>query len=172
MGGILYAHFDRGDTPGELDEAPHGTNMAFQRKMFEKYGGFRPDLGRCGGNMISNEDTEFGRRLMAAGERLRYEPSAVVRHPIPEDRVRKEYFLTWWFDYGRAKIREVGGRPDLWGIPRSYFSIPKGIGITLLNALRWMVTLDPQRRFFCKAFVWHFAGQVVEIYRQPRRKEI
>ena len=69
MGGVL-ALFDRGDKPGELDWAPYGTNMAFRRAMFDKYGAFRTDLGPIPGSQIRNEDTEFGRRLMKAGERL------------------------------------------------------------------------------------------------------
>lgn len=49
---------------------------------------FRTDLGPCPEREIPcpNEDTEFGRQLMAVGERLRYEPSAVVYHRVPEKR--------------------------------------------------------------------------------------
>ncbi|MGO8787156.1 MAG: glycosyltransferase family 2 protein [Terriglobia bacterium] len=170
LGGALCAVFDLGDEPQELNRAPYGANMAFRKEMFEKHGGFRIDLDRCGGNTMSNGDTEFGRRLMAAGERLRYEPSAVVYHPVPQDRVNKEYILAWWFDYGRAAIREVGHRPDILGMPRYYFSIPKGILGTVLKACQWMLAVNPQRRFFLKAFVWYFAGQIVEIYRQSRHQ--
>ena len=66
--------------PIELSQPPFGTNMAFQKKVFEKHGGFRLDLGPRPGSELRNEDTEFGRRLLAAGERLRYEPSATVYH--------------------------------------------------------------------------------------------
>ena len=171
MGGML-ALFDLGDQACALDQPPFGTNMAFQKWVFEKYGGFRTDLGPSPGSEIRSEDTEFGRRVLAAGERMWYEPSAVVYHAVPENRLTKKYFLTWWFDFGRAKIRELGRRPDIRGIPRSYFSIPKLMGIALLKALQWMVIVDPQRRFFSQAFVWHFAGQIVEIYRQPRRDKM
>ncbi len=169
MGGILYAHFDLGDKPCELDSPPHGTNMAFQRKMFEKYGGFRPDLGRCGSNMMSNEDTEFGHRLMTAGERFRYEPSAVVRHPVPQDRVRKEYFLAWWFDFGRALVREWGRGPAVLGIPGPYFKILKLGTIAMAERMgRWMVARNPQKRFFWKCWVWATAGQIKEYCRLAR----
>lgn len=173
MGGMLYAQFDLGDKPRELDRAPYGTNMAFRKEMFEKYGGFRTDLGPGPSRDIPrfNEDTEFGRRLLAAGERLRYEPSAVVYHVVPQERIRKDYFLSWWFDYGRSSIREVGKRPDILGLPRYYFSIPKGIAGILLVTLQWLFALNPQRRFFLKALVWYMTGQIVEIYRQSRRKE-
>jgi glycosyltransferase involved in cell wall biosynthesis len=90
--GVL-ARFDAGERPSELARPPAGTNMAFRREMFQKYGSFRTDLGRWPGSLIGREDTEFANRLLAAGERIRYEPSAVVCHAVPENRVRKDYFL-------------------------------------------------------------------------------
>jgi len=92
---IPCAKFDLGDAPRDLDRPPFGTNMAFTKDMFEKYGLFRTDLGPSPTREIArpNEDTEFGRRLIAAGERLRYEPSAVVCHPTPQHRLQKAYFL-------------------------------------------------------------------------------
>jgi glycosyltransferase involved in cell wall biosynthesis len=92
------AAFDLGAAAGELTEPPFGTNMAFRKEMFEKYGGFRTDLGPRPGGEIRNEDTEFGSRLLAAGERLRYQASAIVYHPVAENRMQKDYFLTWWYD--------------------------------------------------------------------------
>jgi len=171
MGGML-AGFDLGDKPHELRQAPYGTNMAFHKSMFEKYGLFRTDLGPSPNREIPrpNEDTEFGRRLMAAGERLHYEPSAVVHDPVPQDRIKKGYFLAWWFDYGRAVTREKGRGAPVWGIPRHFFSIPRMIATHLSTRVwQWLWTLDPQRRFFCKGVAWMSAGQIVEIYRLARR---
>jgi glycosyltransferase involved in cell wall biosynthesis len=167
LGGVLAALFDLGDEPVELDQAPYGANMAFQKKMFEKYGGFRIDLGPSPNREIPrpNEDTEFGRRLFSAGERLRYEPSAIAYHPVPEGRIKKDYFLAWWFDYGRATIREIDRRPDIWGIPRRYFSISKIVGTLLVpRTLRWLFALHPQSRFYRKCRVWATTGQVLEIH--------
>ena len=90
------AIFDCGPDPSDSPSPRSVPTWLFSGRMFEKYGGFRTDLGRCGSNMMSNEDTEFGNRLLVAGERLHYEPSAVVFHSIPQIRVRKEYFLGWW----------------------------------------------------------------------------
>ena len=59
------AVFDLGPAAGELTEPPFGNNMAFRKEMFEKYGGFRTDLGPRPGSEIRNEDTEFGRRLLS-----------------------------------------------------------------------------------------------------------
>jgi glucosyl-dolichyl phosphate glucuronosyltransferase len=171
LGGILAAMFDLGDEPSELDRAPYGANMAFHRQMFEKYGGFRTDLGPSPSREVPrpNEDTEFGRRLMAAGERLRYEPSAIVYHPVPAGRITKQYFLNWWLDYGRAASREVGKKPDVVGVPRHWISIPKMM-VTLLvpRMFKWMLALNPQKRFYSKCLVWTTVGQMLEIRRQRR----
>jgi len=175
LGGVVAALFDLGDAPGELDRPPYGANMAFRKKMFETYGGFRLDLGPspCKDVLRPNEDTEFGRRLMAAGERLQYVPSAVVYHPVSGDRIQKQYLLAWWFDYGRAVIREVGRRRDIWRLPRRYFTIPKTVATTLTRrTLQWIFALDPQRRFFCKCSVWMTAGQIWEIHHRWRGDQV
>jgi glycosyltransferase involved in cell wall biosynthesis len=169
MLGVLCAYFNPGGEARELEEAPYGTNMAFRKQMFEKYGGFRIDLSRCAGNTMSNEDTEFGRRLMKAGERLRYEPSAVVRHPVPVDRVTKKYFLAFWFDYGRAFVREWGPKPTVLGIPRPYLNILKlGTVVMAQKVGQWVLSFNPQRRFYHKCRVWMIAGQIREYYRYAR----
>jgi hypothetical protein len=139
--------------------------------MFEKYGGFRTDLGRCDDGLMGGEDTEFGRRLVSGRERLRYEPSAVVYHPVPENRLRKEYFLAWYFNFGKSLVLESGRGADIWGIPRPYFYILKK-GPTLARlTLRWMLGWKIQQRFFYKVLVWRTAGEIVEMYRLAQRPD-
>jgi glycosyltransferase involved in cell wall biosynthesis len=171
QGGALCAQFDFGDTPAELkEEAPYGTNMAFRKEMFEKYGDFRIDLGRCGGGLIGNEDIEFGRRLMAAGERLHYEPSAIVYHSIAVERLNKKYFRVYWFAFGRAQMREKGPRTKVWGIPRCYFSLPNiALRILLPEVLRWLVNRDPNERFSRQCRAWCTAGTLAEVWNQAFR---
>lgn len=161
-----YVAFDLGPEAGPLTEPPFGANMAFRKKMFEKYGGFRTDLDRCGGGMLSNGDTEFGRRLLVGGERLRYEPSAVVNHPVTADRAQKRYVLGWEFGKGRADIREFGVAPGT-----KWFAC--GIPLYLLRrlvvwTLRWVVTITSSKRFSCKRSVWGLAGEIVECYERSR----
>jgi glycosyltransferase involved in cell wall biosynthesis len=174
MGGVL-ALFDLGEAARELDRPPFGTNMAFRKEIFQKYGGFRTDLGPFPGNEIRNEDTEFGRRLLAAGERIRYEPSAVVYHAVPEQRLTKKYFLAFWFGLGRADIRETTQRPDIWGIQRRYLTMLKHLLVLApLKTVQWLLALGPQTRFYRKCWVWYTVGEIVEIYRRwfvPNGKE-
>jgi GT2 family glycosyltransferase len=163
------ALFDLGATAEELNQPPFGTNMAFQKKLFEKHGGFRIDLGPQPGSELRNEDTEFGRRVLRAGERLRYEPSAVVYHNVPEERLTKEYFLKFCFDQGRAAIREIGKRPDIWGIPRHYLMLLKISTLLVARSTRWLTTFfNPKLRFYNKARAWMTSGEILEIWHRLR----
>jgi glycosyltransferase involved in cell wall biosynthesis len=162
------AVFDPGIEAGPLAESPFGTNMAFQKNVFERHGGFRTDLGphHSGASPQKSEDSEFGHRLLAAGEPLRYEPSAVVYHSVPQNRVRKAYFLAWWFDKARSDIRAFGIPSDanwrLGGIPLVMF---RRLAVW---TVRWMVTFEPSRRFSCKLKVWAKMGEIFESCRQLR----
>jgi glucosyl-dolichyl phosphate glucuronosyltransferase len=161
-----FALFDLGPDAGQLTEPPFGTNMVFRKAMFEKYGGFRIDLGPNPDNLIRGEDTEFGGRLLAAGERLRYEPAAVVYHPVLANRARKEYVLEWWFNKARADIRAIGNRPcakwNVVGIPLLFF---RRLAVW---TVRWMVAVEPSRRFSCKLKVWTIRGAIRESFRLGR----
>ncbi|MBZ5634662.1 MAG: glycosyltransferase [Acidobacteriia bacterium] len=164
-----FAHFNPGPDPSELAEPPWGTNMAFRKTMFERYGGFRTDLGPSRGSEIRNEDTEFGRRLLAAGEHLFYVPSAVVYHPVPDVRLQKQYHLAWWFAKGRADVREFGVPADtarLLGIPLHLFAR------AIILTLRWTVALGSSRRFASKRNLWTTLGAMTECFRESRDSTI
>jgi glucosyl-dolichyl phosphate glucuronosyltransferase len=163
-----FPAFNQGHEAKQLIGPPFGTNMAFRKEMFQKYGNFRTDLGPSPNDEVPrpSEDTEFGRRLIAGGERLRYEPLAIVYHPVAEERITKSYFLKWSFDLGRANIRTLGIRPGTkWFVG--------GIPLYLLRRLtawttRWLFTLESSRRFSHKVIAWEKAGEIVECRRQTR----
>ena len=161
LGIALCAQFDFGAKPGELRDAPFGTNMAFRRGMFAKYGDFRTDLGPRPGSEIRNEDTEFGRRLMTGGERLCYAPAAVVYHEIRPERVRKEFFLAWWFDRGRGAVLENSAMRGVRQILRIF---ARAVPTTML----WFFTFNPQRRFYRQCMIWYATGKIAELRRQSR----
>jgi glucosyl-dolichyl phosphate glucuronosyltransferase len=157
------ATFDLGEKAGQLSEPPFGANMAFRREVFDKLGLFRTDLGRTGKNLISNEDTEFGRRMLAAGMRLRYEPSALTYHPVEAHRLKKSYFLHWWFNKGKSDVRELGYQSNIKGFFGVSFRLIAGL---VWGIGRWMVSIEPAVRFARKIEVWNCVGQVVESLRQ------
>jgi len=156
--GALCAYFNPGDTPGDLKRPPYGANMAFRREMFDRYGYFRTDLGPRPNSEMRFEDTEFANRLIAAGEQLRYVPSAIVYHEIHESRVTKEFFLAWWFDFGRGWVRETNKKVGVRERLKIFARIVR-------TSFQWFATFDPQRRFYRKCRVWYDLGKITEIYK-------
>ena len=154
------AMFDLGPVACELREPPFGTNMAFRREMFSRYGEFRRDLGPQPGSEIRSEDTEFGERVLRGGERLWYQPAALVHHSVSPSRLRQAYFLKWWFDKARADIRE-------YGLPPGTRLIVAGIPLYLIRrlivwTLRWMLTFRAGPRFSAKLKLWTVLGAIKE----------
>jgi glycosyltransferase involved in cell wall biosynthesis len=147
----------------ELTTPPLGANMAFRKEVFESYGGFRTDLGRVGKQLFANEDTELGRRLMDKGKRIRWEPLALIYHPVDERRTHRKYFLAWWFNKSRSDIRELGDQEQ----GKRFFPILlRTVRNILVEAVRWCITFDPAARFICILKIWAYAGQAVEHYHQ------
>jgi len=169
------SHFDRGPQPHELHEPPFGTNMAFRKSVFDRYGGFLTTLGPTteGDYRLWNinrpprntEDSEFGARLLAAGERLRYEPSAIVYHAVPSNRLDKGYFLKWWFEKGRgdAHCPAIGTSAGL-----EFCGIPLSLCLAgVFHTLRWLLSVDRSSRFENKLALWAILGRILEVRRMP-----
>jgi len=166
---LLYilAGFDCGEDASVLSIPPIGNNMAFRREVFTKYGEFRTDLGPKPGSEIRHEDTEFGWRVMNGGDKILYVPSAVVRHAVEQNRMKKEYFLAYHFDYGRALVREKGERGKVGIIPRDLISLAdRSLKMLPKKVWWWVRESDPQKRFFNKCHAWAMAGQVTELFRR------
>lgn len=165
--GAFLPLFDLGNETCEMKKAPYGANMAFHKSMFEKHGMFRVDLGRFGDNLLMGEDTNFGNLLISAGEVLRYEPSALVQHPVPQERLSKKHFRAWWFDFGRTRIIERGVRRALFGIPGEYISILSVLLRSLpIRLCRWLFTVEPRLRFSNECQVRLALGEIVQHYRK------
>ncbi|MGC1424657.1 MAG: glycosyltransferase [Terracidiphilus sp.] len=162
------AMFDLGPAAGRLREPPFGTNMAYRKEVFARYGDFRRDLGPQPGSEIRSEDTEFGMRLLQGGEHLWYEPAAVVHHSISRSRITRQYFLKWWFDKARGDIREHGIPPQTrWYV----FGIPLYLIRRLIVwALRWLLAFRPGVRFSAKLNLWMVVGAIKECRDQSRRR--
>jgi glycosyltransferase involved in cell wall biosynthesis len=163
-----FVAFDAGIGAGLLRRPPYGANMAFRREMFQKYGGFRTDLGPRPGSEIRREDIEFAHRLMAGGERLRYEPEAVVHHPVPEGRMEKRFVLRWWFAYGCSEVAESGPPTASWLL----CGVPLGLFRRLVRwTAQWMMSIRASHRFSCRRNVWYISGTIMACYQRPRRQQ-
>lgn len=155
--------FDVGDEFKEIRIPPLGANSAFRKEVFGKYGLFRLDLGVRGSeHTITCDDTEFGERLIRAGEKIVYCPTAIVYHPVNPNRTTKKYFLSWYY-YNGVSLTRTEGLPNegiFWfGVPRWFFRE------LLINFAKWMITLPGNRRFYRKLRTYRSVGNIVESYR-------
>ena len=164
MMGVIV-RYDHGDVAREIEMLPFGANMAFRREAFTRYGGFRTDLGPVGGRMMLGEDSEFCHRIRAGGEHIFYVPDAVAYHPVPPARMRKAYFLSWYY---RRGLFDVAAEPVPAGTVR-WLGVPRWLFRDLAReAWRWLVTLDGPRRFHHKATSYREVGRIVGHYHQAR----
>ena len=96
-------------------KTPLGVNMAVRRRLIERIGGFRPDLGRNGRSLLGQEQAEFFYRSRQAGARGLYVPEMVLDHVVPASRLTWSYFWRWWFWKGvsHARVHRLHGRTEL-----------------------------------------------------------
>jgi hypothetical protein len=136
--------------------------------LFEKYGLYRLDLGVSGSkHTVTCEDTEFGIRLIRAGEKIMYCPDAIIYHPVDPKRTTKKYFLDWYF-YNGVSLTRTAGLPDF-GV--HYFGVPRWLYRELIaNAARWVFSFDGNRRFNLKLQACRSVGNIVESHRLSRLK--
>jgi len=90
--------------------------MAVRASLMARVGGFRVDLGRRGRSLLGQEQAEFFARTRAAGARGLYVPTMKVWHHVPAERLRRRYFIRWWYWKGIAHARWQGAARS--GIPR------------------------------------------------------
>lgn len=151
--------YDRGDQPHPLTSAPFGANFSLRREAFQKYGDFRTDLGLAGTTRIGAEDTEFGWRMLRAGETLIYAPKAIVFHPVAPEKINKRYFMEWYYALGKAKARIERVPP---GSVR-YFGIPRYLlRACIPDLLLWLTSVTERRRFFYRLQFLNAWGRLME----------
>ncbi|HUA13993.1 MAG TPA: glycosyltransferase family 2 protein [Verrucomicrobiae bacterium] len=159
-------NFELGDEIKVIRVPPLGANSAFRRKVFAMHGRYRLDLGVSGTrHTITCEDTEFGLRLLNAGETIIYSPDAIVYHPVDPKRTTKKYFLDWYY-YNGVSLTRTAGLPNFGA---AYFGVPRWLYRELsADWIRWMLSVDRNRRFNCKLRTYRSAGKILESRRLSR----
>jgi glucosyl-dolichyl phosphate glucuronosyltransferase len=167
-GQFAVVNFELGDEFKEIKIPPLGANSAFRRDVFKRHGLFRLDLGVSGArHTVTCDDTEFGERLIRAGEKIIYCPTAVIYHPVDPNRTTKKYFLAWYYFNGVSLTRTAGLPAE--GV--FYFGVPRWLYRELFtNFLKWSCSLNPNRRFHHKLRTCRSAGNIVESYRLSQNR--
>lgn len=176
LGGTIAVK-DHGAAPFVFEDGrktPLGVNMAVRRRLIERIGGFRPDLGRNGRSLLGQEQAEFFYRSRQAGARGLYVPEMVLDHVVPASRLTWSYFWRWWFWKGisHARVHRLHGRTEL-GIDlaqtRRVLGVPRFIfGNMLRNVTGWIAGLAagtaPERAEHLLSLAY-YAGYCREIWR-------
>ena len=102
--------------PETAHEVP-GCNFGFRVEAGRAIDGFDPTLDRIGSQMLSGGDTDFGRRLAAAGRRTVYRPECRIDHVIVPEKLTKPYLRKRAYGSGvtlaRLRQRRVRWMPRL-----------------------------------------------------------
>jgi glycosyltransferase involved in cell wall biosynthesis len=171
----VIALLDEGPEPFEWKAVlPLGVNMAVRRSAFEIAGGWDPRVGRKAGTLLGQEVREWCLRAHAKGLRGFYAPNVVVRHIIPESRLKKTYFRRWfyWRGVSRALLYQqhgfdmenpqrrsldFGKVPHVAGVPRYLF---RTAGATALARIRAALRGDETTGFEHELMLCMYAGIV------------
>lgn len=154
--------FHLGLEPMNIRTTPHGANMAFRRSVFQRFGGFREDLGPTVESLLRGEDTEMGQRVINSGGRIAYAPGAVVYHPVDPRRAQKSYFRRWAFDLGRSSIRIN----SMQNSAKRFFGVPRFMFRDLLSSAgRAVMATRSTDAFFWELQFRIWLGRIYECWR-------
>ena len=121
---------------------PTGGNMAFDREVFNLYGGFDTDLGRKGGELFGGEENDIFARIRDLGERVFYTPNAIAYHHIADRKLTAEYFDKLSYGVGISKRL----RAEKYGAEKALFADERAKRrYTWLLALLYALALQPQK---------------------------
>jgi glycosyltransferase involved in cell wall biosynthesis len=149
---------------GSMAVMPIGANMAVRAATVARVGGLHTDLGKLAGSLRTGEDHEFFLRMLRAGCRGVYEPTAIVGHFVPAERLVRGYCRRWLFQNGCdvARIERVHARvPFLFGVPRHLW---RALIVDVATSARAAVSRDEARRFASVVRMLWFAGYFREAW--------
>lgn len=106
--------YDLGDAVVYIERpglTPRGLNYSIRREFLEQIGGFDPNLGRVGKNLLSNEELHMTNLALQSGWQVAYLPDALVAHNVAPERVKRGWFLSrgWWQGISECYREQIAG---------------------------------------------------------------
>jgi len=146
----------------EFDGMLTGGNAVIRRRMLTRIGPYRADLGRSATRLMSCEDEDAFKRLLAVGAKGFYRPDLIVHHYVAAERVAKGYFRRWCFwrgvSLGMLDRQQPQNAKYLLGVPRYLYG---RTARATAEAIRGMIRgLPPARRFENELAWWDLMGFV------------
>ena len=114
MSGNLGA-YDLGDEIVYITQpglTPRGLNYSIRADFLEKIGGFDPNLGRVGKNLLSNEELYMTEKALKMGFKVAYLPNALVAHNVAPGRLAPTWFMSrsWWQGISECYREQISGK--------------------------------------------------------------
>ncbi|HEY9881938.1 MAG TPA: glycosyltransferase family 2 protein [Leptolyngbyaceae cyanobacterium] len=90
---------------------PRGLNYALRKSFWQQVGGFDPQLGRVGKNLLSNEELLMTQQALKQDFKVLYVPAAVVAHNVAPERLNRGWFLrrSWWQGVSESYREQISG---------------------------------------------------------------
>ncbi|MDB9524436.1 glycosyltransferase family 2 protein [Oscillatoria sp. CS-180] len=91
---------------------PRGLNYAIRADFLKRIGGFDPNLGRVGKNLLSNEELYMTEKALSMGLKVTYLPNALVAHNVAPSRLAPSWFISrsWWQGISECYRERIAGR--------------------------------------------------------------
>ncbi len=145
LAGTLGA-YDLGDEVVYITQpglTPRGLNYSIRADFLAHIGGFDPNLGRVGKNLLSNEELFMTEKALALGWQVAYLPDALVAHNVAPDRLSPAWFISrsWWQGISECYREQVAGRSGWHQLAAGGERCVRG----LYKAIKYLP--DPAQRF-------------------------
>lgn len=154
--------YDLGDVVVNIDRpglTPRGLNYSIRKSFLYQIGGFDPNLGRVGKNLLSNEELHTTNLALQTGWEVAYLPSACVAHHVAPERVRRQWFLDrgWWQGISECYREQIAGEAGLGQVRRG--------GERLIRGLYKSIKLiaDPAQRFENLVYSYGQIGYLIKV---------
>ena len=138
--------YDLGDAVVKIDRpglTPRGLNYSIRKSFLNQIGGFDPNLGRVGKNLLSNEELHTTNLALQTGWEVAYLPSACVAHHVAPERIRHQWFLDrgWWQGISECYREQIAGEAGFGQFRRGGERFGRG----LYKSIKLIA--DPAQRF-------------------------
>ncbi|BAT52686.1 putative glycosyl transferase [Nostoc sp. NIES-3756] len=138
---------------------PRGLNYSIRRTFLAEIGGFDPNLGRVGKNLLSNEELQMTELALKGGWQVAYLPEALVAHNVAPERLNRSWFLNrgWWQGISECYREQVAGRAGIGQLSRGGERLVRG----LYKAARYFS--NPALRFDNLVYAYGQIGYLIAV---------
>lgn len=156
--------YDLGSTVRPITEpghTPRGLNYAVRKDFLQSVGGFDPQLGRVGKNLLSNEELYLTQQALQAGYEVLYVPNAKAAHNVAPERLCRRWFLrrSWWQGISECYREHLTGSLTGQRLWDRCLGLLRGLGKSVKY---WR---DPARRFDNLVYAYGQLGYILSSLR-------